>query len=68
MLMEEAGAARVIWIGSSTAAIVQEIASSYPLGSVGGEARASRRLGKPDAVWEIVAMVEGVVAAKRGGS
>ena len=69
-VLEEAGAARVILDGSSTAGdCFKRSPSSYPLeGAVEAMARASRRLGKPDAVWEIVAMVEGVVAAKRGGS
>lgn len=69
-VLEEAGAARVILDreldGRRLFQEIAELLSSRE--RLEAMARASRRLGKPDAVWEIVAMVEGVVAAKRGGS
>src|SRR5690606_20495300 len=65
-VLEAAGAARVILDKELTAdrlaGILEELLAH------GAErarmAAASRRLGRPDAVWEIVALIEGVVALR----
>ncbi len=65
-VLEAAGAARVILDRELTAerlaAILEELLASDA--ERARMAAASRKLGRPDAVWEIVALIEGVVALR----
>jgi undecaprenyldiphospho-muramoylpentapeptide beta-N-acetylglucosaminyltransferase len=67
-VLEAAGAARVILDRELNAArLYDEIASLLADDErLAAMAEASRKLGKPDAVWEIVALIEGVVALRQG--
>lgn len=66
-VLEAAGAARVILDRDLSAdTLYDEIASLLNHEErLRDMAKASRRLGKPDAVWEIVALIEGVVASRQ---
>lgn len=66
-MLEAAGAARVLLDRELTpdrlAEVLSELLSDASLRQK--MAAASRRLGRPDAVWDIVALVEGIVAFRR---